>query len=164
MPRVTLIAAVADNGVIGRDNHLPWHLPEDLKFFKQATERHTVLMGRKTFESIGRPLPNRRNLVVSRAAHRAVAGVQMCASLDAALADCAAGEEVFVIGGAGLYVASMARASRLLITHIERSYEGDTLFPPIPSDFVVVSRSRGHSASQPDLGFAWVDYRRTVTA
>jgi dihydrofolate reductase len=164
LPRVTLIAGVASNGVIGCDNQLPWRLPEDLKFFKEATQGHTVVMGRKTFESIRRPLPNRRNLVVSRDAHLAFAGVQMCASLEAALALCAADEEVFVIGGAGLYAEAMAHASRLLITHIERSYEGDTLFPEIPADFEVVRSTKGQSTSEPGLEFAWVEYRRPAPA
>lgn len=160
MPRVTLIAGVASNGVIGRDNQLPWRLPEDLKFFKRATEGHPVVMGRRTFESIGKPLPGRRNLVVTRNTQLGFPGVQMCASLDDALAQCACDEEVFVIGGAGLYAESMPVASRLLITHIERAYPGDTVFPPIPDDFAEVGRTPGTSANEPGLHFAWVEYRR----
>lgn len=159
---VTLIAGVAQNGVIGRDNQLPWRLAEDLQFFKQATLGHPVVMGRKTYQSIGRPLPGRRNLVITRDPRRHIAGVELCGSLEEALGRCAAGEEVFVIGGAGLFAEALRWAERLLITEIGRSFEGDTYFPSIPGDFKETSRTEGQSAADLTLAFAFVEYRRAT--
>lgn len=159
---VTLIAGVAQNGVIGRDNQLPWRLPEDLQFFKQATLGHAIVMGRKTYESIGRPLPGRRNLVVTRNPAQSIAGVELCGSLEEALGRCPQGDEVFVTGGAGLYAEALRWADRLLITEIGRSFEGDTYFPTIPDDFKETSRTEGQSADDPSLAFAWVEYRRAM--
>jgi dihydrofolate reductase len=158
--KLTLIAGVAQNGVIGRDNQLPWRLPEDLKFFKQATLGRTIVMGRKTFDSIGRPLPGRRNLVVSRDSSRSFDGVEFCASLAEAISRCAPDEEVFVIGGAGLYQEALPWADRLLITRIERDFEGDTRFPAIPAAFLETTRRPGVSSTDPSLHFAFVEYRR----
>jgi dihydrofolate reductase len=157
---VTLIAAVAKNGVIGQGNQLPWQLSEDLKFFKEATLGHAIVMGRKTFESVGRPLPGRRNLVVSRDLGRAIPGVEFCGSLLAALDRCPIGDEVFITGGAPLFIDALPLSDRLLITEIERDYEGDTIFPAIPSDFKEVSRRPGTARADPSLQFAWVEYRR----
>ncbi len=157
---VTLIAGVAQNGVIGRNNQLPWRLAEDLQFFKQATLGHPIVMGRKTYQSIGRPLPGRRNLVVTRDLQNAIEGVELCDSLENALTRCAPGDEVFVIGGAGLFTEALRWADRLLITEIARSYQGDTYFPSIPGDFKETSRTESHSAADPTLAFAFVEYRR----
>ncbi len=131
-PRLALIAAVAANGVIGSDNALPWRLPEDLKRFRALTLGHPVIMGRRTFESIGRPLPGRRNIVVTRNAGWHAEGCETAASLEAALA--AAGtaqDEVFVIGGAQLYAATLPRAQRLYLTEIRRPFAGDARFPDV---------------------------------
>ena len=119
--RISLIAALARNRVIGRGNQLPWHLPEDLKRFKALTMGHPVLMGRKTFESIGRELPGRLNLVISRAG----------LSLDDALKKAreSGTDEAFVIGGAQVYELALPKADRLLLTLIDRDVEGDTFFP-----------------------------------
>lgn len=129
-PRVALIAAVASNGVIGSDNALPWRLPEDLKRFKALTLGHPVIMGRKTFESIGRPLPGRRNIVISRNAAFSAEGCETAASLDAALAACAGTtDEVFIIGGEQIYAAAMPHAERLYLTEIQAEFQGDARFP-----------------------------------
>lgn len=128
-PSLYLIAAVAANGVIGSDGGLPWRLPEDLRHFKRMTQGHAVIMGRRTWESIGKPLPGRRNVVVTRQAGYAAAGAGVAPSLKAALALCKEQEIVFVIGGAGLYRAALPLADGLLLTEIHRDFEGDTRFP-----------------------------------
>jgi dihydrofolate reductase len=129
---VVLIAAVARNGVIGADNALPWHLPADLKRFKALTLGHPVLMGRKTFESIGRPLPGRANIVVSGDPEFAPEGVTVAASVPAGLACAAAlGTPVFVIGGAQIYRQCLARAQRIYLTRVDIEVAGDAFFPPL---------------------------------
>jgi len=128
-PALYLIAAVAANGVIGADGALPWQLPEDLKHFKRMTQGHAVIMGRRTWESIGRPLPGRRNVVVTRQTAFAVPGASVAASLQDALALCRDQDVVFVIGGAELYRAALPLADGLLLTEIQRDFDGDTRFP-----------------------------------
>jgi dihydrofolate reductase len=128
-PRICLIAALAANRVIGRNNALPWRLPADLKRFKALTLGHPLLMGRKTHESIGRPLPGRRNLVISRNRGYGAAGCEVVHSLDEAVAACGADREIFVIGGAELYRESLPRAHYLEFTEIHAEFEGDAWFP-----------------------------------
>src|SRR3954452_22634299 len=128
--RVSLIAAVAENGVIGRDGGLPWHLSDDLRRFKRLTMGHTMVMGRRTWESIGRPLPGRRTVVVTRQSAYTVDAddVQVAHSLAAAV-ECAASsgdDEAFIIGGAELYRDAIAAADRLYITRVHASVDGDT--------------------------------------
>jgi dihydrofolate reductase len=129
--RLTLVAAIDEAMAIGLRNGMPWHLPADLRRFRLLTTGHTVLMGRLTWESIGRPLPNRRNVVVSSAdASTFPEGVEVFASIDAALADLVDTDEVFVIGGAQIYGATLSRADRLVLTVIHtRVTEADTYFP-----------------------------------
>ncbi len=127
---LSLVAAVAQNGVIGSGNRLPWHLPADLEHFKAVTLGKTILMGRRTFESIGRPLPQRRNLVLTRRGDFNAAGVETVTSLEQAL-DLAAGEpELMVIGGAELYRLSLPQARRIYLTRVHAPVAGDTRFPP----------------------------------
>jgi dihydrofolate reductase len=128
-PRVALIAAVAANGTIGLGSHLPWRLPEDLRRFKALTLGHPVIMGRRTWESIGRPLPGRTNIVVTRSTRFAAPGALIAHTLDEALATAAAADEVFVIGGGELYRAALPLAQRLLLTEIRREFAGDAFFP-----------------------------------
>jgi dihydrofolate reductase len=140
-PRIALIVARARNGVIGRDGGLPWKIPGELAHFKRTTMGHPVVMGRRTWESIGRPLPGRRNIVVTRNADFAAAGAEVAASLDAALALCAGSNEVFVIGGAELYAQALPRASRAVVTEIDADYDGDAHFPALsPAEWQVVGR------------------------
>jgi dihydrofolate reductase len=130
--RVSLIVAMAAGGVIGRENRLPWHLPADLRRFKRLTMGHPLVMGRKTYESIGRPLPGRTMVVVTRDAGYAPAGVRVAHSVDEALAIAAAaegGEEVFVAGGAEIYHQTLPRADRIHLTRIDAEFPGDTRFP-----------------------------------
>lgn len=127
---LSLIVAMTKNRVIGYQNKMPWHLPAELAYFKQITTGHPIIMGRKTFDSIGRPLPNRRNIVVSRNTNFHSSGVEVANSLENALAFCA-NENPFVIGGASLYAEALAIAQKLYITEIDADLIGDTFFPPI---------------------------------
>jgi dihydrofolate reductase len=128
---VSLIVAVAANGVIGRDNHLPWHIPQDLRYFKRMTLGKPVVMGRRTYQSIGKPLPGRTNVVVTRTPGWTADGVHTVQSVDRALAlagRLAGGGEVMVIGGATIFAESLASADRLYLTEVHRAYEGDATF------------------------------------
>ena len=132
--RITLIAAIARNGVIGRDGGLPWHLPADLKRFKEVTRGHQVVMGRRTFESLPGPLPKRRNIVVTRQADYQAEGIEVAHSLDEAIAMAEAHAEspdevLFVLGGAVLYEAALPIADRLDLTMVDAEVDGDTRFP-----------------------------------
>ncbi|MFG0835415.1 type 3 dihydrofolate reductase [Aeromonas bivalvium] len=130
--KISMIAAMARDRVIGLDNQMPWHLPADLAHFKRVTLGKPVLMGRKTFESIGRPLPGRRNLVISRNAGFTAPGIEVFSSIEDALTTLTEGEapaELMVIGGGHLYAQLLPRADRLYLTHIDLVAEGDTRFP-----------------------------------
>ncbi|MGM0541465.1 MAG: type 3 dihydrofolate reductase [Pseudomonadota bacterium] len=128
--KIAMIAAMANNRVIGLENEMPWHLPDDLKFFKANTTGKPVIMGRKTFESIGsRPLPNRPNIVISRNAELSIPGVQVFQSIEAALATLEEIEEVIIMGGGQLYQQMLAQADKLYLTLIDADIEGDTRFP-----------------------------------
>lgn len=124
----SIIAAVAQNGVIGDRNALLWHISEDLKHFKALTTGHPVVMGRKTWESLGRPLPNRVNVVITRQEIE-IPGCRVVHSLDEAVALFAADEEIFIIGGAQIYAEALPRAGRFYLTRVFHDYKGDTLFP-----------------------------------
>jgi len=127
---LSIVVACAENRVIGRGGGLPWQLPDDLRRFRRLTTGHAILMGRRTWESIGRPLPGRRNLVVTRSPI-AVAGVETRASLEAALAAVAGEPEPFVIGGEGLYAAALPQATRLHRTRVHAELAGDAFFPEV---------------------------------
>ncbi len=151
--RVTIIVARARDGVIGRGNALPWHLPEDLQHFKATTLGHPIVMGRRTFESIGRPLPGRRNIVVSADPHWSHAGCERAGSLEDALRRCAGLPEAFVVGGARLYRQAMAIADRLIVTDIDLAVEGDAHFPDVdPADWAL-TEERG-AVSRTGLRYA----------
>jgi len=130
-PRLNLIVAWARHRVIGRAGTLPWHLPEDLRRFKQTTMGHPIVMGRRTWESIGRALPGRRSIVVTRNPRWTAAGCETAASLEQALAMCQGATEVFVIGGAQVFAQALPLAQRLFLTEIDADFEGDVRFPPI---------------------------------
>jgi len=156
---IHIIAAIAENGVIGKDNRIPWEIPADLAHFKSLTAGHTVIMGRKTFESIGRILPNRENIIVS-VALTAIEGAKVARSLQHALqlASCA---EIFIIGGAGLYQEALPLADVLDITHVQLSPEGDTYFPDINwAQYEEVWRKEynGRADGVPDCTF--ITYRK----
>lgn len=152
-PRIALIAAQASNRVIGRDNSMPWHLPEDLKYFKRVTMGKPVVMGRKTFESIGRPLPGRLNIVITRQADwSAPAGMMVVDSVDRALEQAVRyGEEkgldeVMVIGGGQIYERALPLAGRVYLTQIQQAFAGDAVFPPLGEEWQQVACEDGESA------------------
>jgi dihydrofolate reductase len=173
--KVALIAAVARNGVIGKDNTLLWKLPEDMAFFKRTTFGNPVIMGRKTWESIPprfRPLQGRTNIVVTRQAGWSANGAQVAhgfeEALEMALESVAAnphGLRAFVIGGAELYALALPHADELVLTEIDRDFEGDARFPEWSHNhFVETSREKHHAAAPNDFDFAFVAYRRTHAA
>lgn len=125
---ISVIVAVAENGVIGDKNTLLWHISEDLRNFKRVTSGHPVVMGRKTYDSLGRPLPNRTNVVITRQ-NIEIEGCEVVHSLEEALSKFSAEEEVFVIGGAQIYAEALPIADRFYLTRVHHAYEGDTSFP-----------------------------------
>jgi dihydrofolate reductase len=129
--RINLIVAMAKNRVIGIDNKMPWHLPADFAWFKRVTMGYPVIMGRKTFESIGRPLPGRRNIVISRNPQWRAEGCDVFASLDAAFASCKDNADVFVIGGATLYSEALPQTDSIYLTEVDAAPHGDTFFPAL---------------------------------
>ena len=140
------IAAVAKNRTIGNQSKLPWHIPEDLKYFKERTLGKKIIMGRKTYDSIGRPLPSRTNIILSRSQQERAAGVFTFGSLSDALKYCRANsaedEEVFIIGGAEIYALAMPQVQRLYLTLIDQDYDGDAFFPVVDwsNDFKIVEK------------------------
>ncbi len=127
---VTAVVAISENHVIGKDNQLLWYLPNDLKHFKDITTGHTVIMGRKTFDSVGKPLPKRRNIIITRQAIT-IAGCEVVNSVEAALALCVGEEEVFIVGGAEIYKLALPLTNRIYLTIVHKQFEGDSFFPEI---------------------------------
>lgn len=160
-PRVTLIAARARNGVIGKNNAMPWKIPGEQAYFKRVTMGHPIVMGRRTWESIGRPLPGRRNIVVTRDPGFAAQGAEVVHGMDEALALCRHAAEVFVIGGAQLYDAAMPMADRLLLTEIDHDFDGDAFMPaPDAARWRETARDVQVAEGPPAFGFAYVTYER----
>jgi len=159
--RVCVIAALASNGVIGAGGRLPWRLPDDLKRFKALTVGHPVIMGRRTWESIGRALPGRRNIVISRQPGFTAPGAEVAASLDASLALCGRTELAFVIGGAELYAAALPLADALELTEIDAPVEGDTKFPAFDRSAWREVRREPHRSAV-GLRFDFVRYERVA--
>ncbi|USD64956.1 type 3 dihydrofolate reductase [Vibrio sp. SCSIO 43136] len=127
--KISMIAAMADNRVIGKDNQMPWHLPADFGWFKRCTMGKPVVMGRKTYDSIGRPLPGRQNIVISRDPELSIKGVETTTSLESAFKLAGDVEEVMVIGGGSIYAECLPQANSLYLTFIDAQIEGDTQFP-----------------------------------
>jgi len=159
LPRVHLVAAVASNGVIGARGGLPWHLPEDLKHFKALTLGHPVIMGRRTWDSLGKPLPGRENIVVTRNPALEAPGASVAVSLEAALASCAGATDVFVIGGGELYAAALRYADVLALTEIQRDFEGDARFPELDREEWFESERVARSSAG-GLRYDFVRYER----
>ncbi len=152
--KLAVIVAIAHNRVIGKAGKLPWHISEDLKRFKRLTTGHTVLMGRKTFESLGRPLPNRRNVVISSTPQP---GVETYRSVPEAFEALKDQEKVFVIGGGQLYACLLDSADEFYLTRVDQEVEGDTFFPPY--EHLLETRFR-EVAREEHEGYAFVDYIR----
>lgn len=132
---ISMIAAMADNRIIGKDNQMSWHLPADFAWFKRCTMGKPVVMGRKTYESIGRPLPGRLNIVISRDETLKIEGVTTVTSIEQALDVAGDVEEVMIIGGGAIYAACLPMANKLYVTHIEAAIDGDTQFPDWGDEF-----------------------------
>ncbi|QRK13101.1 dihydrofolate reductase [Archangium violaceum] len=157
---LSAIVAMASNRCIGRDNTLPWRLPADLKRFKQLTMGHTLILGRKTYESIGRPLPGRTMVVVTRQRDYAPEGVQVVHSLEQALEQARGDDEAFIGGGADLYRQAMERVQRLYLTRIEREYEGDAFFPEVNLSGWRLLAEEHHPATATEPPFSFLTYER----
>jgi len=166
--RISLIVARADNGVIGVDGKLPWHIPADLQHFKRLTVGKPIIMGRKTYDSIGKPLPRRTNIVVTRAIDWRADGVEVAADLDTAFAMAfedahrTGAEEVMVIGGGTLYTQSLARADRIYLTQVHRAYEGDATFDFAPAPPWRETAREDHAADGEQPAFSFVTWERAV--
>jgi dihydrofolate reductase len=158
-PALSLIAAIARNGAIGKDNALLWRLPEDLQHFKRTTLGCPVIMGRKTWDSIGRPLPGRRNIVITRNPQWHANGTDSAPSLEAALSLAAEAPKVFVIGGAEIYAQALPMADELVLTEVDADFDADAFFPGWDrSAFEAVSRE-AHVSAQ-GLAYQFVTYKR----
>jgi dihydrofolate reductase len=162
--RTSLIVAMGENRVIGGSGHIPWHLPADFKHFKELTMGHPIVMGRKTFESIGKPLPGRVNIVITRDANYRREGIVVVVSPDAAVAAAAAapgGDEMFVIGGAEIYKLFLPRADRIYLTQVHGTFEGDVFFPELGVGEWRLTSSDEHKKDEKNpFGFACLVYER----
>ena len=156
-PRIYVIAAVARNGIIGARGKLPWHLPEDLRHFKKLTLGHPVIMGRRTWDSLPNALPGRENIVVTRSANRDMPGASVANSLEAAIALCAGEPVAFVIGGAGIFAETLPIADGIVLTEIERDYEGDVYFPSWEKSAWKETQREKHTSSE-GVPFSFVLY------
>jgi dihydrofolate reductase len=160
-PKLTIVVAIDAQGGIGVNNALPWHLPEDLAHFKRTTSGHPIIMGRKTFDSIGRPLPNRRNIVVTRNPDWRHDGVEAVSSFEAAV-KLAGASEVMIIGGAQIFAESLPHTDRLIVTEIDKTFDCDTFLPAIDREqWQEVAREQHHSEQQ-GLDYAFVTYQRSA--
>ena len=156
----SIIVATAHHGVIGKDNNLPWHLPADLKYFKAVTMGKPIVMGRKTFESIGRPLPGRRNIVLTRDREWRADGVTVIHDINDLEQSVGEADEVMIIGGAQIYEATLNKAKRLYVTEVDCDVDGDAYFPAIePSVWHEVSRE-AHEAEAEQPAYSFVVYDR----
>ncbi|MGG0158360.1 dihydrofolate reductase [Bacillus velezensis] len=158
---ISFIFAMDENRLIGKDNDLPWHLPDDLAYFKKVTTGHTIVMGRRTFESIGRPLPNRRNIVVTSRDESSFPGCIAAHSAEEVLKLIPADEECFVIGGAQLYSALFPYADRLYMTKIHHVFEGDRFFPEFnEAEWELTSRKQGVKNEKNPYDYEYLVYEK----
>ena len=156
--KVTLIAAIDENSVLGKDNQLIWHLPEDLKRFKRLTTGHAIIMGRKTFESLPKALPNRHNIVVTRNQNYSKEGVTVCHSLEAAIECAKNDDQPFVIGGGQVYEQAIELADVIELTKIHAQFEGDVFFPEI--DLKKWSVEKEERMSNPNFEYSFITYTK----
>ena len=159
MTQLTIIVAMDTRRGIGIDNTLPWKLPEDMAHFKRVTTGHPIVMGRKTFDSIGRPLPGRRNIVITRNPDWRHDGVETASSVEAAVA-LVAGRQAFIIGGADIYRQAMAVADELIVTEVKKTYNCDAFFPAIDGSQWRECAREEHASPSADLQYAFVTWRR----
>ena len=148
MNKLTLVVAISENNAIGKDNQLLWHLPADLKHFKEITSGNTIIMGRKTYDSIGRPLPNRRNIVVTRQNNLTIDKAEVVSSLEEAISLCKNEYEIFVIGGAEIYKQALKHTNRIYLTTIHQNYEADAFFPELKNNEWIEISKEYHEADE----------------
>jgi dihydrofolate reductase len=159
--KITLVAAIASNNVIGKENSLPWNIPEDLKRFKQMTSGHTILMGRKTFDSIGRPLPNRQNIVMTKDENFEKEGIKVINDFDEALELIKkSNEDVFIIGGSKIYELFEPVANSLAITRILKDFEGDAFFPDINWDLWQIEKEENFFDEKSNIECKLIEYSK----
>lgn len=159
--KITLVAAIASNNVIGKENSLPWNIPEDLKRFKQMTSGHTILMGRKTFDSIGRPLPNRQNIVMTKDENFEREGIKVINDFDEALELIKESkEDVFVIGGSKIYELFEPVANSLAITRILKDFEGDAFFPDINWELWQIEKEENFFDEKSNIECKLIEYSK----
>jgi dihydrofolate reductase len=159
--KLSLIVAVAKNNVIGSDNRLLWHMPADLKHFKSVTMGSPVIMGRKTFESIGKPLPGRTNIVVTRSEDYSAEGCTVANSLQEAVDLCEKEGEVFVIGGGEVYRQAIHAADKVYLTRIDAEFNGDTFFPELNfSDWKLIKYVKHHADEKNKYDYSFAEYER----
>lgn len=161
MSKISIIVAMSLNRVIGVNNSLPWRLSEDLKHFKSLTSGNTIIMGRKTYESIGKPLPNRRNIVISRNVNTSYEGVEVVHSLDDAFTISKNDNNIFVIGGSNIYEQALDRVDILYITEIKKNFLGDVFFPELEKDQWKELSREDHETSE-GLEFSFLSYQRVI--
>ena len=157
---ISLILAASDNNIIGHDNQMPWHLSNDLKRFKSLTFGHPVIMGRKTFESLGRPLPGRQNIVITRNADYTAAGCDVVSSIEDALDMVSGHDEVFIIGGGQIYTQMWEKADNLYLTRVHTMIEGETSVPEITDYWMEVSRESYDADEKNQYPYTFIDYKK----
>ena len=160
---IKILVACDENRVIGKDNQLIWHLPADLKRFKSLTTGHVILMGRKTYESIGKPLPNRTTIVITRQADFQAEGTITAHSVEEAIlkAKSLSREDIFIVGGAEIYTVSMALADQILLTQLHDIFEGDAFFPEISTEtWEIVDRKRGLTDEKNPFQYSYITYQK----
>jgi len=146
--RISLVVAAAANNAIGKDNQLLWHLPDDLKFFKKTTMGFPIVMGKKTFDSVGRPLPGRRNIVLSRLPDLKIKGAEVFHSLEETLNSLTNEQEIMVVGGAEIYQLFLPKSDRIYLTRVDARPDGDTFFPELNPEEWILSYSEEHPADE----------------
>jgi len=157
---VSIIVAISENHVIGKDNKLLWHLPNDLKHFKDTTTGHTVIMGRKTYDSVGKPLPKRRNIIITRQ-QITIEGCEVVNSIEAALDLCKSEDEVFIVGGAEIYKQSLKLTDHIYLTIVHKSFEGDSVFPEIDkTEWKEISREDFEPDEKNNLPYSFIKFER----
>ena len=157
---ITDVVAIAENHAIGKNNQLLWYLPADLKHFKNITTGHTVIMGRKTYESVGKPLPNRRNIIITRQ-DITIEGCEVVKSIEDALALCADEDEVFIVGGAEIYRQSMHLTNRIYLTVVHQKFDADSFFPEIHYDEWLETEQEDHEPDEKNkLPYSFITLER----
>ena len=161
-PKVTFIVAAAENNAIGKGNQMPWHLPNDFKYFKAKTMDHSIIMGRKTFESIGKPLPGRRNIIISRQPTLNIEDVDVANSLQDVINYCRDEREIFIIGGAEIFNQAMPMADEILLTRVHTNIEdADAFFPELPeSDWELISQEKHNKDDKHQYDYTFEVYKR----